>query len=91
MEAQRMVIDNISPQAQAWLQTEAERNGMQIENYVARLIEATAAGMESDLVPGSREWDHVLHEGFISAPPVSLAQMDRESLYSDDLSSDSEN
>jgi len=87
-EAKRMVIDTLSPTAQQWLQREAERSHVGVEAYVARLIEATAAGAEISLAPGSREWEHELRSGTVSVPSVFLAQMDRESLYSDDLYSD---
>jgi hypothetical protein len=86
-----MVIDTLSPTAQQWLQREAERSQVGVEAYVARLIEATAAGAEISLAPGSREWERELRSGTVSVPSVSLAQMDRESLYSDDLYSDGEN
>jgi hypothetical protein len=79
-----ITIDVSSPQAQTWLQTEAVRSGIDIPQYVERLLEATAASRATDLEPGSPAWLVELRTVPVNVPAVSLEALSRDSLYSED-------
>jgi predicted DNA-binding protein len=80
----------LKPEIEARLIAEAAAQGMEVETYLASVIEDRLNEEEDffDATATDEDWEALLHElagsqSFVNAPPLSDAAISRESIYAE--------